>query len=298
DSDYLASLEEASDRLVEKIQRHCWKGDFFARVLFNKYDDGRYSYLGAQGDGLSADPSLPGSYFLNSFTWSILARVATEEQIATMLDVVKRVLLTPHGLKLCSPVNFSDIAGRGGSAEYFLGDRENGGVFKHADAMAIAAMFQAARRVQDPKLAAELADLAYRVLEVILPYRTMADPYRLCGNPRFCTQYNNSETGENIGPTLSGTATWLWLALVEAFGLRVGPEEIEVNPLLSDSQQRLRILLRTGRSNYDISISKPTGVRRTTDSQPRLILDGRPVEGIRVPHYDDDETHRLEVIFS
>ena len=33
---------------MEKIQRHCWKGDFFARVLFNKYDDGRYSYLGAQ----------------------------------------------------------------------------------------------------------------------------------------------------------------------------------------------------------------------------------------------------------
>ena len=298
DTAYLAALEAASARLVANLQEHAWKGDFFARVLFNKFPDGRHNYLGAGGDGLSADPSLDGTYFLNSFTWSVLAGVASEDQIAKMLEVVERVLWTPHGLKLCSPVDFSDIAGRGGSGEYFPGDRENGGVFKHADAMAATAMLQAAKKVRDTKLAARLADLAYRVLDVILPYRTMADPYVLCGNPRFCTQYNNSETGENIGPTLSGTATWLWLALAEAFGLRVTTDKIEVDPILSASRRELRLHLRTGRSEYELSIRKPPGFCRARDRRPSILLDGHPVDGLGVPHFEDGRTHRLEVIFA
>ncbi|MHB8990613.1 MAG: GH36-type glycosyl hydrolase domain-containing protein [Chloroflexota bacterium] len=287
DREYLERLNRMAERLTDGLQRHAWKGDFFARVLFNKYPDGRHSYLGARGDGLSADPSLEGSYFLNSFTWSILAGVATEDQVATMLEVVKRVLWTPHGLKLCSPVDFSDVAGRGGSDEYFQGDRENGGVFKHANAMAVVAMFEAARTVGNPQLAAELADLAYRVLDVILPYRTMTDPYVLCGNPRFCTQYNNSETGENVGPTLSGTATWLQLALVSAIGLRVTPDRIEVNPILRPSQQGMEMKLRTDRSEYRIAISKPVGFCRARDRQPTVLLDGSETQGAGSPHHAD-----------
>ncbi|HEX2923502.1 MAG TPA: glycosyl transferase, partial [Chloroflexota bacterium] len=294
---YLAHLNRAAERLTDDLQRHAWKGDFFARVLFNKYPDGRHSYLGAGGDGLSADPSLDGTYFLNSFTWAVLAGVATEDQIRTMLEVVKRVLWTPYGLKLCSPVDFTDIAGRGGSGEYFPGDRENGGVFKHADAMAVVAMFEAARSVGDPRLAAELADLAYRVLDVILPYRTMEDPYVLCGNPRFCTQYNNSETGENIGPTLSGTATWLQLALASALGVKVTPEAVEVNPILREGQRRMGLRLQTGRGTYQLSVAKPEGFFRSRDSRSELRLDGEPIQGSSVPRFDDDQTHRLEVNF-
>lgn len=294
---YLAHLNQAAERLTNDLQQHAWKGDFFARVLFNKYPDGPYSYLGAGGDGLSADPSLDGSYFLNSFNWAVLAGVATESQIRAMLDVVKRVLWTPYGLKLCSPVDFTDIAGRGGSGEYFLGDRENGGVFKHADAMAVVAMFEAARSVEDPRLAADLADLAYRTLDVILPYRTMEDPYLLCGNPRFCTQYNNSETGENIGPTLSGTATWLQLALASAMGVQVTPEGVEVNPILRAGQRRMGLRLRTGGTTYQIEFSKPEGFRRSRDGRPQIRLDGAAMQGNTVPRFVDDRTHRLEVNF-
>ncbi|MGE5618490.1 MAG: GH36-type glycosyl hydrolase domain-containing protein [Sphingomonadaceae bacterium] len=297
DEEYLRKLNRMAEGMADRLQRHAWKGDFFARVLFNKYPDGRHSYLGAGGDGLSADPSLEGTYFLNSFTWSILAGVATEAQIATMLQVVKRVLWTPHGLKLCSPVDFSDIAGRGGSGEYFQGDRENGGVFKHADAMAVVAMFDAARRVDDPRLAEDLADLAYRVLDAILPYRSMNDPYVLCGNPRFCTQYNNSETGENVGPTLSGTATWLQLALASSMGLSITPDRIEVDPILRWSQRWIEMRLRTERCEYSIQISKPVGFFRTKDNRPAVRLDGVETRGTEVPHRADGSSHTLEVAF-
>jgi len=41
--------------------------------------------LGAKGDKLSADPNIDGVYFLNSFAWSVLSDVATDEQIAIMV---------------------------------------------------------------------------------------------------------------------------------------------------------------------------------------------------------------------
>lgn len=295
DTAYTGHLEGLARRLCQNLQDHAWKEDFFARVLFN---DGRgRGYLGAGGDKLSADPHLEGTYFLNSCTWSILSNVATEEQIRTMLGVVKRVLATPHGLKLCSPVRFEAITWRGGSAEYYHGDRENGGVFKHADMMAVVALLKAAREVGSRSLATELRDLAYSVIDVVLPYRTLRDPYVLAGNPRFCTQYNNAETGENVGPTLSGTATWMWLALKAAYGLRVTPEEIELDPILRDDQRQLELTLDTGRATYHVRFLKPAGFCRRADERPRVYLDGAAWDSARLPHFQDGGTHEVEVAF-
>jgi cellobiose phosphorylase len=207
-------------------------------------------------------------------------------------------LLTPYGLKLCSPVKYDGLmAERGGSGEYFLGDRENGGVFKHADMMAAVAMLKAAKEVADRSLAADLADLAYRVIDVVLPYRTMRDPYVLAGNPRFCTQYNNSDTGENVGPTVSGTATWLWLALKTAYGIAVSPEGIEIDPLLREDQEECTLVLNTGSATYQVRISKPKGFQRTRDKAPRVSVDGVPWPTNRIPHFADGAVHMVELRF-
>ncbi len=298
DTIYRERLDEMSKALGDRLQRHTWKGDFFARVLINRFPDGRYTYLGAGGDGLSDDPGLDGTYFLNSFSWAILAGVATEEQIATMLGVLKRVLLTPHGLKLCSPVRYRDVTARGGSGEYFPGDRENGGVFKHANMMAVAAMLKASKEVVDGDLARELRDQAYTTIDVVMPFRTMKDPYVLCGNPRFCTQYNNSETGENIGPLLSGTSTWLWLALLSAYGIRVTQEGIQLDPLLREGQTKLELTLDTGAAVYHIEVAKPKGFYRVRDSRMRLVVDGKPVKSNVIPRFHDGRVHRVTAKFS
>ena len=297
DAAYAAKLKDLSRTLHNNLQKHAWKGDFFARVLFNRYADGRYTYLGAKGDGLSADPELDGTYFLNSFSWSILANVATEEQIRTMLQTIKKVLLTPHGLKLCSPVMYSAVSERGGSGEYFVGDRENGGVFKHANMMATAAMFKAANEVKDQRLAAELANLAYAVIDKVLPFHTLSDPYVLCGNPRFCTQYNNSETGENVGPLLSGTSSWLWLTLMTAWGVSITPEGIELKPVLREDQEKLDLVLNTDKATYRIKVAKQKGFRRVHDDNPHLVLDGSQLESNVVPLFKDGSAHEVIVIF-
>ena len=295
DSAYAAQLEALSEQVRSNMREHAWKNDFFARVLFNRKDKPELSYLGAAGDNLQVEDA-PGSYFLNSFSWSVLSGCADEVQISTMLDSMDKYLKSPYGFRLCSTVDYSKIAPKIDVALYYPGDRENGGVFKHANMMAAAAMLKAAKEVADVSLAARLADTAYWVIDCILPYRTLRHPFDSCGNPRWCTQYNNSDSGENIGPTLSGTSTWLLLCLFSCFGVEFTADALICEPLLRKSDTHLDVTVNSGLAVYEISIEKPQGFKRTNEGV-RVSCDGNLLADTKVPVYADGKTHRVEVIF-
>lgn len=284
---------EAAARLAgqveTKIQAHAWKGDFFARCLIN--DDRGYTYLGAGGDGLALEPHMDGTYFLNSYSWSILAGVATEEQIRIMLEKVQTYLRTDAGLKLCTLVEFDRLGINTGTALYFPGDRENGGVFKHAAMMATVASLQAAKRVRDEGLAKELTELACFMIERTVPYAAMDRPFTTKGNPRFCTQYNNSETGENVGPMLSGTASWLTLAVYEFLGVDVGSETISFTPVMLPGKARMGYTIQLAEATIVVEIVSD-GLRFRTGDRTEYRLDGRSVSGT-ISRPGDGGVHHL-----
>lgn len=298
DAEYKAQLEKMSSKLFDNIQKHAWKEDFFARVLFNRFKDGKFTYLGAKGDNLSADPEIDGSYFLNSFSWSILSDSADEEQISIMLDRVEKYLKTPYGLKLVTPTDLGRVANDTATGHYFPGDRENGGVFKHATMMATAAMFKAAKTVKSKELAARLANMAYWMVDLVAPFRTMSNPFEKAGNPRFCTQYNNSETGENIGPMLSGTSTWLTLTLMSAFGVEYTTKGLIIDPIIREGEQTTSYSVNTGKAVYNITIKKPKGFYRSADGNVKISVDGKEIEGNLVLLFNDNKEHNVEVLFS
>lgn len=298
DDEYISRLSGLSQKLFDNIQKHAWKGDFFARALFNRYKEGEFSYLGAGGDNLSADPGIDGSYFLNSFSWAVLSDCASEEQIAAMLDTIEKFLKTPYGLKLMTPVDLGRISEDTAAGHYFPGDRENGAVFKHAAMMATAAMFKAAKKVESRELAARLSRLAYWMIEKVLPYRTMSDPYVVCGNPRFCTQYNNSETGENIGPMLSGTSTWLTLSLLSAIGIEYAHNGIIIDPILKDEDEHVSFIVNTEGTVYKVNIHKQKGFCRVCDGSVVVRLDGSLIESNVIPLFKDKKEHSVEIIMS
>jgi cellobiose phosphorylase len=296
DHEYRAKLEQLSAKLYQNLQTHAWKENFFARVLFNRFKNNESGYLGAKGDGFSALPALDGTYFLNSFNWSILSHTATEAQIATMLEVLENVLKTPYGLKLMTPADLGKVSKKTATGEYFPGDRENGAVFKHASMMAVAALLQAAKQVKDPKLAAKLADLAYWMIDLTLPCNAIKNPYLVAGNPRFCTQYNNSETGENIGPMLSGTSTWLTLALLAAYGIEFTPQGIWVDPILKADDRELEYVIRLEKTSYRFRITKPVGFFRMADGSATVKLDGELIVGNLIPRSNHPGEHLVEVV--
>ncbi|MBQ0010808.1 MAG: glycosyl transferase [Ruminococcus sp.] len=288
-------LRKKCATLCDNIGKHCWKGDFYARALVGGKREGGYTFLGAKGDGLSADPEIDGTYYLNSFSWSIHAGVATEEQIATMLDPIEKYLVTPAGIKLCTNADLGKLSDGNASGSYFPGDRENGGVFKHAAMMAASACFKAAKTVRDRGLAERLANLAYFALDTVLPYRTLLHPYLTKGNPRFCTQYNNSQTGENIGPMLSGTASWLNLSVMELLGISYEGENLVFSPVLPSSMTHTEYTF-GGKTRYHVTVEKPLGFARVGEMSA-MTFDGAPFDGT-IKREDDGKTHEIVIQLS
>lgn len=291
--EWKAELAKRSEKLNENIQKYAWKGDFFARCLINNPAKG-YEYLGGAGDGLSDNPDFPGSYWLNSFSWSVLSGCADEEQIGIMLDSVKKYIKTPSGLTLTSPCALEKISKSTAKDHYFPGDRENGAVFKHATMMATAAMFKAAKTVKSEALAADLSELAFWMLDLVLPYKTLETPFITKGNPRFCTQYNNSETRENIGPMLSGTASWLSLTAFEFLGISHVDGGIELCPILPFELTEAQYSVKLGNTVFDITVEKKQGFARP-GSDTEYRLDGVPCTSF-IPNSRDGKTHSVRVV--
>ncbi|MBO4218113.1 MAG: hypothetical protein J5887_01205 [Erysipelotrichaceae bacterium] len=281
--------EEIKKDTVDSILSNCWKEDYFARCLIN--DERPYRYLGSRGDGLSLDENIDGSYYLNSFSWALLADVADEKQIGSMLDVIDRYLKTDAGLKLVTPVNYDLLGVVTGTSFYFPGDRENGGVFKHAAMMATVASLKKAKSISDPALAQRLKDLAFFMIDRTLPYRTLEDPFVLKGNPRFCTQYNNSQTGENIGPILSGTASWLTLALYEVCGIDIDGDTITFSPIVN--RPHFAYQLNVQGTQLNVEIDAAAAYRLSENS--RLYLDGSLISS-SFPLPKDGKSHEIRII--
>ena len=297
DKEYCDELNDLAKGINDNLQKYAWKEDFFARVLFNRYGE-EIQYLGAGNDGFSSDDNINGTYFLNSFSWSILSGVATERQIEIMIDNIEKYLKTPYGLKLMSPTELGKVAKSTATAEYFPGDRENGGIFKHATMMATSAMIKAAKEVSNNELAERLSKLAYWMIDLVMPVNTMENPFEICGNPRFCTQYNNSITGENIGPTLSGTSTWLILTLLDSLGIEYHGDTLKIDPILRNNERSIKYKLRYGNSIYKISIDKLEGFYRMKDNEVIIEFDGEKYNKSIFKLIDDRNQHTIDIIFN
>ena len=291
-TDWEKTLTDRCKTLYDNIQTHAWKEDFFARCLINN-PAMKHEYLGGKGDGLSSEPSFPGTYWLNSFSWSVLSDCADEEQIAIMLDSIEKYIKTPSGLTLTSPCAMERISQTTAQDHYFRGDRENGAVFKHATMMGTAAMFKAAKKVKSEELAKKLSEMGFWMLNLVLPYSTLKTPFITKGNPRFCTQYNNSETRENIGPMLSGTASWLALTTFEYLGISHVDGGIELSPILPFDLESAKYTVRADGAVFDITVLKDKGFARAGENT-EYTFDGKECSCI-IPNPRDGKIHTVTV---
>ncbi len=292
---YQDELKELLTSLTKNIQDNCYIDGYFVRVLINRNNKNGIEYIGSKGDKLSLDPNIDGSYYLNSFSWSLLSGVASEEQISQMIEKLEKYLKTPAGFKLCTMHNLS-LAGAKGSAtdQYFVGDRENGAVFKHATMMTVVAMLKTAKTVKNQVLKEKLLDNAFYMLDIVMPYRTLSNPYKFKGNPRYCTQYNNSITEENIGPVLSGTSTWLTLAIMEMLGVNIDTTSISINPSLRKDIEKMEFTLNLESEQLFFIISK-TNNCYGDNANIEVMVDGNKIEGHTFNKFADNQRHIIEV---
>lgn len=280
-------------RLEKDIHSSSYIKGYYARVLLNR--DAITPYIGSLGDKLSTNPRLKnGSVYLNSFSWSVLSDLANEEEIASMIEIVDCELKTEVGYRLVSASDLTKVGTKdSATSHYFMGDRENGGVFKHAGMMLVEALFRAAKKVTNLALKERLLDDAYFMLNQMYPYKTLEHPYLTKGNPRFCTQYANPLTKESVGPMLSGTATWALLSLKEAFGISfLNPNE-EIIPLLGKEMGDVNVHLSLLDREIDLTIHKKKSVYAF--KRKAIYVDDKEVKRLSFASLSDKENHRIEI---
>ncbi len=286
--------QETKNNLENNVKKFAWIEGYFARVLINKKDS-KYSYVGSLKDELSDNTLLKnGSIYLNSFSWSVLANVAREEEIKAMISLIDKHLKTKVGYKLCSKGDLTLLGTKdSATSHYFPGDRENGGVFKHAAMMFVESLFLAAKRVKDESLKETLLDDAYFMLEVAFPYYTLNAPYLYKGNPRFCTQYANPYSLESVGPILSGTATWMLISLKESLGISfLNPKE-EVCPLLPKNSEEISYRYKVKNGEFLVHVHKNKGTY--AKGIRNITFDGTKVEKVNFDPLSEGK-HIVEIL--
>ena len=122
----------------------------------------------------------------------------------------------------------------------------------------------------------------------------MEHPYFTKGNPRFCTQYNNVTTGENIGPMLSGTASWLNLTLMEMLGIGYDGEDMVFSPVLEADKTDVSYTVTNGDTVLNVNIKKPLGFARVSEKST-FTFDGVAFDG-RIKRPADGKTHEIKIV--
>ncbi len=269
----LADVAERAEAEVEKMRavmlEHAWDGEWFLRA---------YDYFG-EPVGTGADTE--GRIWIEPQGFAVMAGVGvgsgpddTAAPAVRALDSVGDLLGCEHGLVLQYPAYTTYRIELGEVSTYPPGYKENGGIFCHNNPWVIIAETVVGR-----------GERAFDYYRRITPsYREeISDVHKL--EPYVYAQMiagkQASRMGEAKNSWLTGTAAWTFVA-ASAYLLGVRPDfdGLVVDPQLGPDVPSFTVTRKVRGATYRIEVTN-SGV---PGSRARLEVDGRPIDGNRVPY--------------
>ena len=92
---------------------------------------------------------------------------------------------------------------------------------------------------------------------------------------------------------LSGTASWLTLAVYAFFGMEVSEDSVTVSPILRPGETRLRYTMQWADSSMEVEVESD-GLRFRVGAETAYLLDENPVSG-PIPRPTGGGTHLLRI---
>jgi len=218
----LAYYRQQAIDINTAVNQHLYVGKWFARGIT---DENRVF-------GTEADEQ--GKIFLNPQSWAMLSGAASEQQQESMLDEIKRQLMTPFGVMMIAPSYTSMVEDIGRVTQKHPGVSENGSVYNHA------AIFYAYSLYQQGQ-----ADLAFEVIEKMMPsleqcLQTGQLPVYVPNYYRGAYHQYPKQAGRSSHLFNTGTISWLYRCIVEELcGLKGNSAGLLVNPKLPSQLNRL-----------------------------------------------------------
>ena len=261
---------KAADEMEKAVEKDGWDGEWFLRA----YD--------AFGHKVGTHETEEAQIFIEPQGFAVMAGIGRDNGMAIKaLDSTRNILFGPWGVELLHPVYTKYHVELGEITSYPGGYKENGSVFTHNNpwvGIAEATMgranesFEVYTRIC-PAWVEENSDIR----------RT--EPYVYCQTTAGRDAY---VPGEAKNSWLSGTAAWTFVSVSQyILGLRPDYEGLLVDPCLPDSVTGYTATRRYRGCDYRITVER--------GANKGVVVDGKPIEGKRVPHVEGRKECAVEV---
>lgn len=272
--DQAVGYQKHSAEMRETIYRHGWDGGWFLRA----YD----SY----GKKLGSAENEEGKIFIESQGWCVMGGVGLENGYAEKaLDSVRMHLATPNGIILQQPAFHRYHVHLGEVSSYPPGYKENAGIFTHNNTW-----------IQIAETIIGRGDQAMEYYMSICPptKEDQIDIYR--SEPYVYSQMTAGRDaptpGEGKNSWLTGTVAWSFVTLSQyIFGVRPDYDGLIVDPCIPKGWKTFSVSRKFRNSIYNVTVNNPNNVSKGVKA---LKVDGRLINGNKIPDFHDGKEHMVE----
>lgn len=262
-----------AEKMRQTILDFGWDGEWFLRA----YD--------SFGNKIGSSDNEEGKIFIESQGWSILGGVGLKNGYALKaLDSVEKYLSTNNGIILQQPAYSKYYIHLGEVSSYPPGYKENAGIFTHNNTW-----------IQIAETILGRGEQAMQYYKSICPANkeNQIDIYR-CEPYVYCqmTAGRDAPTpGEGKNSWLTGTAAWSFVSLSQfILGIRPDYDGLVIDPCIPKDWKEFKVIRRFRNSIYYILITNPKSVNRGVG---KILLDGKEIEGNKIPLCTDGKEHNV-----
>ena len=254
------------------VLKHAWDGEWFLRA---------YDFFGHK---VGSHECEEGQIFIEPQGFCVMAGIGLEDGRARQaLDAVEQRLATPHGIVLNNPAFSRYHTELGEISSYPPGYKENAGVFCHNNPWIMIAETAIGRGERALDYYQRTAPAYREELSEIHKMEPYAYSQMIAGKDAV-------RPGEAKNSWLTGTAAWSYVAIAHyILGVRAELDGLRVSPSLGTTLTDVKISRRCRGALYRITI------RNNGAGQPRLKVNGKPIEGTLVPYARPGATVEIAV---
>ena len=267
--------QEAIDAMKATVMKFGFDGEWFLRA----YD--------ATGAKMGSAECAEGKIFIEPQGFAVMSEIGKEVGAdIKALDSVDRYLNTKYGLVLNNPAFSKYYIQYGEISTYPGGYKENAGIFTHNNAWIICAEAYAGRGDKAFEYYSKIAPAFNEEISEL--HKT--EPY-VYG--QMIAGKDAGRFGEGKNSWLSGTAAWNMVAISQyILGIQPDFDGLTINPSIPKAWDGFVVTRKFRGGNYTIKVSNPKHISQGVAS---MVVDGKPVEGNRVPVLGAGD-HVIEVV--
>lgn len=273
--DIAESAKKAVEDMEKAVMAHGYDGEWFLRA----YD--------AFGNKIGSHENEESKIFIEPQSFCVMAGLGLEDgkALKAMMSVEKH-LDSEHGIVLNAPAYQRYHSEIGEISSYPPGYKENGGIFCHNNPWIACAETELGRGKRAFEIYRRIAPAYLEEISEI--HKT--EPY-------VYAQMIAGKEAKNFGQAknswLTGTASWNYITITQwILGVRPDYDGLVINPCIPPSLGNYRIHRSFRGVDYDILIDNTAGVEKGVE---HIKVDGKMIEGLVLPLFDDGKPHKVEV---